>query len=206
MWISHVPGLPHSTITHLSVKLGEWGITCTVHAAPWREGALRGGGLCLLLVGAITPTRELPSKCTAILRGWTYESKTKLKCPFQQWMKTLNWPFQLFSFSGCIFVFFLIWNLRVPRPLLALMERPGSGLALLIEGMLTEPPNTPRLSWGCTFCTGHLGTRIYLFTHMYYFCQKQRDFVSHLHNVLHPINLLRNMLSNQVWVSGALIY
>lgn len=37
-------------------------------------------------------------------------------------------------------------HLLADRPLLALMERPGSGRALLMEGMLTEPLNTVRLS------------------------------------------------------------
>lgn len=148
--ITCVPGLPHSTITHLSVKLGEGGITCTVHPTPWRERALRGWGHCLPLTGAITPTRKLPSKSTTILRGWTFEEKTSLICPFQQWKETLNWSFFFILFCCCM-------NLRVPRPLLALMERPGSGLVLLIDGMLTEPPSTPRLSWDRTFCTEHLG-------------------------------------------------
>ncbi len=36
--------------------------------------------------------------------------------------------------------------LRIPRPLLALMDRPGSARFLVIEGMLTEPLNPARLS------------------------------------------------------------
>ena len=42
-------------------------------------------------------------------------------------------------------------HLRADRPLLALMERPGSGRDLLMEGILTEPLNTARLSWGRGF-------------------------------------------------------
>lgn len=78
MWITRVLGLPYSIITHLSVKLGEGGITCTIHASPWWEWALRGWGHRLPLAGAVTSTRELPSKSTAILRGWAYGAKTKL--------------------------------------------------------------------------------------------------------------------------------
>lgn len=37
-------------------------------------------------------------------------------------------------------------HLRADRPLLALMERPGSGRDLVMEGILTEPLNTVRLS------------------------------------------------------------
>lgn len=37
-------------------------------------------------------------------------------------------------------------HLLADRPLLALMERPGSGRDLVIDGMLTEPLNTVRLS------------------------------------------------------------
>lgn len=37
-------------------------------------------------------------------------------------------------------------HLLAERPLLALMERPGSGRDLVMEGILTEPLNTARLS------------------------------------------------------------
>lgn len=37
-------------------------------------------------------------------------------------------------------------HLLADRPLLALMERPGSGRDLVMEGILTEPLNTVRLS------------------------------------------------------------
>lgn len=42
--------------------------------------------------------------------------------------------------------FFPSDHLRADRPLLALMERPGSGRDLVMEGILTEPLNTVRLS------------------------------------------------------------
>lgn len=37
-------------------------------------------------------------------------------------------------------------HLLADRPLLALMERPGSGRDLVMDGILTEPLNTARLS------------------------------------------------------------
>lgn len=37
-------------------------------------------------------------------------------------------------------------HLLADRPLLALMERPGSGRDLVIDGILTEPLNAVRLS------------------------------------------------------------
>jgi len=42
-------------------------------------------------------------------------------------------------------------HLLADRPLLALMERPGSGRDLVMDGILTEPLNTARLSWGRGF-------------------------------------------------------
>lgn len=105
MLITCVPGLPHRTITHLSVKLGERGITCTIHASPWRKWALRGWGYCLPLVGAITPTRELPSKSTSILRGWTYETRTKLNVHSRSERKLLT---GLFNYSLCILSYIVL--------------------------------------------------------------------------------------------------
>lgn len=37
-------------------------------------------------------------------------------------------------------------HLRMPKPLLALMERPGSARFLVMEGMLTDPLKPARLS------------------------------------------------------------
>lgn len=45
--------------------------------------------------------------------------------------------------------------LRAANPLLALMDRPGSVRDFVIEGMLTEPLNTVRLSWGRRFWNAH---------------------------------------------------
>lgn len=42
-------------------------------------------------------------------------------------------------------------NSRIPRPLLALMERPGSLRFFAKDGILTEPLNPDRLSWARTF-------------------------------------------------------
>lgn len=44
---------------------------------------------------------------------------------------------------------------RMPSPLLALMERPGSARFLVMEGMLTEPLKPARLSWTRTFWFKH---------------------------------------------------
>lgn len=43
---------------------------------------------------------------------------------------------------------------RMPRPLLALMERPGSARFLVMEGMLTDALKPARLSWTRTFWRG----------------------------------------------------
>lgn len=45
----------------------------------------------------------------------------------------------LTEFKGCCYS-------RMPSPLLALMERPGSARFLVMEGMLTEPLKPARLS------------------------------------------------------------
>lgn len=42
--------------------------------------------------------------------------------------------------------------LRAANPLLALIDRPGSVRDFVIDGILTEPLNTVRLSWGRRFC------------------------------------------------------
>lgn len=48
--------------------------------------------------------------------------------------------------------------LRAANPLLALMDRPGSVRDFVIDGMLTEPLNTVRLSWGRRFWNAHTHT------------------------------------------------
>lgn len=47
------------------------------------------------------------------------------------------------------------WHLRIPKPLLALIDLPGSALFLVMEGMLTDPLNPARLSWARTFYRSH---------------------------------------------------
>lgn len=42
--------------------------------------------------------------------------------------------------------------LLAANPLLALIDRPGSVRDFVIDGILTEPLNTVRLSWGRRFC------------------------------------------------------
>lgn len=82
--------------------------------------------------------------------------------------------------------------LRAANPLLALMDRPGSVRDFVIDGMLTEPLNTVRLSWGRRFWNAHTHARhVHLSTAglTLQFC------------VVRPQNML-NPRPYQGWVSG----
>lgn len=126
-------------LTDLSVKLWERSVT-TVHSSSWGQGALWRGGHGLMF-GPVASSGQVPAQSAAVLRGWAWkkeEDRLRQEGTAEAQLTDKS------DFKGC-------WDSRMPNPLLALMERPGSARFLVMEGMLTEPLNPARLSWTRTF-------------------------------------------------------
>lgn len=125
--------------TDLSVKLWERSVT-TVHSSSWGQGALWGWGHGLTF-GSVASSWQLPVQCASVLRGGAWK---KDEDGLSQEGTAETQLTDRSDFTGSC-------DSRMPNPLLALMERPGSARFLVIEGMLTEPLNPARLSWTRTF-------------------------------------------------------
>ena len=132
-----------NVFTDLSVKLWEWSVAA-VHSSTRGQGALRGRRHGLTL-GAVASSRQLSAQSAAVLRGRAWETRIYVNTLHPEGLTT---PMLLWFWED-------LWtpvnNSRMPSPLLALMERPGSARFLVMEGMLTEPLKPARFSWTRTF-------------------------------------------------------
>ncbi|TNN24682.1 hypothetical protein EYF80_065191 [Liparis tanakae] len=120
--------------TDLSVKLGERSVAA-VHAAAGGQRALGGRGHGLPL-GAVAAAGQLSPQGAAVLGGGAWAERKTSEGPRLGGAAAAPG-----SGRGGVLCYS-----RMPRPLLALMERPGSPRFLVMEGMLTEPLKPARFS------------------------------------------------------------